>query len=270
MTLTESNYYSPEMGKQFFSVSQVKLFTKCEAAAMAQIRGEWTPERGRALLLGQFVDEHLTGTAESLSSFFEKNENEIFKKNGEPYADIDKAIEAVAKVRSQALMMEYLSGEHQTIMTGEICGVPFKGKFDSYKPGEFIADLKYLASLRSPNMFTNVVDYWGYALQGAVYQELVYQNTGKRLPFYLVIVTKETPPHIAVCQVNQFKLDEELEKLKKVIGRYAAIKAGEIEPERCEDYNCDFCTTTKVLTEPIDSDLLGMSTAQIRALNPEI
>ncbi len=37
-------------------------------------------------------------------------------------------------------------------MTGEIEGVPFKIKMDSYKLGAFITDLKYMASLRSPTL----------------------------------------------------------------------------------------------------------------------
>ena len=36
------------------------------------------------------------------------------------------------------------------------------------------------------------------------------------------------------------------------------IKKGEIEPERCEEYECDYCTETRIITEPIDSNLLGM------------
>ena len=37
--LTADNYYSPEQNSRFFSVSQYKDFMKCEAAAMAKIRG---------------------------------------------------------------------------------------------------------------------------------------------------------------------------------------------------------------------------------------
>jgi hypothetical protein len=156
-------------------------------------------------------------------------------------------------------MMKYLSGQKQKIMTGEIAGVPFKIKMDSYKKGEFIADLKYMASLRSPNMFEPMVKYWNYIAQGAVYQEVVYQNTGERLPFYLVIATKESPAHLDVCEIKQYDLDEELENIKKRVGRFQAIKSGEIPPERCEEYDCNYCTETRILTEPIDSNFLGMA-----------
>ena len=257
--LTESTYYSQESNREFMSVSQFKSFLKCEAAALAEIKGEYTPERGRALLLGSYVDEALTGTKESREEFVEENRAELFKKNGDPYADVAQANEAINCVFRQPLMMKYLDGDHQTIFTGEIEGVPVKGKFDSYKPGEFIADLKYLKDFRSPNFFENAISYYGYDMQLAVYRELVRQNTGKDLPCYLVIVTKQDPPDVAVAEVNEFDLDMALTKFKGAVGRFQAIKKGEIHPERCEGHDCPYCRATKVLTEPIDSNLLGRS-----------
>ena len=259
MKLTQKNYYGKESNQTFMSVSQYKSFCKCEAMAMAEINGTYERPQSKALLLGSLFDELLTGTKKSLQAFLEENKADLFKKNGEPYADVAQAFETAAKVEKQPLMMKYLTGQKQKIMTGEIAGVPFKIKMDNYKKGEFIADLKYMASLRSPNMFEPMVRYWNYIAQGAVYQEVVYQNTGERLPFYLVIATKESPTHLDVCEIKQYDLDEELENIKKRVGRFQAIKNGEIPPERCEEYDCNFCTETRILTEPIDSNLLGMA-----------
>ena len=270
MKLNSSNYYSQKSNMEFFSVSLFKKFAQCEAAAMAELRGEFTPERGRALLLGSYVDEMLTGTQESRAKFIEENRADLLKKNGEFYADIEQANETVKRIMAQPLMMKYLNGGHQEIMTGEIEGVPFKIKMDSYKPGEFIADLKYMASLRSPNLFEPMVKYWGYDLQAACYQEIVRQNTGECLPFFLIVATKEKPAHLAVGQVNEWNLEDALEVVKKNIVRYQKIKTGEIPAERCEDYGCDYCTETKIITEPIDTDLFGMSTKQIKAMNGDI
>ena len=193
MKLTVRNYYSEKANREFFSVSQFKAFQKCEASAMAELQGEYTPERGRALILGSFVDEMLTGTQKSQMQFIEENQGELLKKNGEYYADVAQAVETIERIKAQPLMMKYLRGGHQKIMTGEIEGVPFKIKMDSYDPKEYIADLKYMASLRSPNLFTPMIAYWGYDIQAAVYQEIVFQNTGNRLPFFFVVGTKETP-----------------------------------------------------------------------------
>lgn len=258
--LTEANYYQD---KSFFSVSLFKSFQKCPARAMAIIKGEYEPpKKSKALLLGSFVDEALTGTEESMRKFLQENEREIFKKGGGKYAEFVQAEETIERIRQQPLMMKYLSGEHQRIMTGEIEGVPFKIKMDSYQPGEFIADLKYMSSLRSPNLFEPMIKYWGYDIQAACYQEIVRQNTGEILPFLFIVATKETPAHLEVGQINQYNMDDALEVVRKNIKRFAAIKRGEIEPERCEDYNCEYCTSTKILTEPIDTDLFGLSTAQ--------
>ena len=270
MQLTENNYFSQESNITWFSVSQFKQFMNCSARAIAELKGDYIPERGRALVLGSYVDEHLTGTPESMRKFITENYNELYKKNGEPYADVAQADEAINRIRNQPLMLKYLRGESQKIMTGEIGGVPFKIKMDCYKEGEFISDLKYLASLRSPNLFTNVVDYWNYTLQGAVYQEIVFQNTGKRLPFYLVIATKEKPCHVAVVKLDQFDMDEQLEIVKANVGRFQQMKLGLIEPERCEEYGCDYCTTTKVLTEPIPVEYLAKSAREINALKGEL
>lgn len=266
MKLTEANYFSPEASQAYFSVSQFKAFRECEAAAMAELNGEYEPERGRALLLGSYVDEMLTGTTESQMEFIKANEDELFKKNGDPYADVQQATETAVRVKSQPLMMKYLNGQHQRIMVGEIEGVPFKIKMDSYRQGEFIADLKYMASLRSPNLFDSIISYWGYDLQAAAYQEIVRQNTGDKLPFIFVVATKEKPAHLAVGEINQANIDKAYDVLRKNIVRFQKIKTGEIQPERCEGYECDYCTATKVLTEVIDTDLFGMGRKQLSAM----
>ena len=267
MGLTARNYYSEKANRDYFSVSQYKDFLSCPAMAMAKIRGEYVPEKGRALILGSYVDEMLTGTKASRAKFIEENESELFKKSGDPYADVIQASEAVARVLKQPVMMHYLNGNNQTIMTGEIAGVPFKIKMDSYKPGEYIADLKYMASLRSPNLFEPMISYWGYDIQAACYQEIVRQNTGEKLPFFFVVATKEKPAHLEVGQISQYNMDMALERVEKLLPRFAAIKRGEIEPDRCEEYGCDYCTATKIITEPIDTDLFGMSNAQKREAN---
>jgi hypothetical protein len=293
MKLTNKNYYGAKANQEFMSVSQFKNFKKCEAMALAELKGEYERPKSKALLLGSFVDEMLTGTKETQTQFIIENRSEIFQKSSKlnkwsdeelaillndcslniskseckPYAEIVQALETIEKIKKQPLMMQHFNSKHQTIMTGEIAGVPFKIKMDNYKPDEFIADGKYMASLRSPNLFEPMVKYWGYDIQGAVYQEIVYQNTGKRLPFFLDIATKETPPHLAVAEIKQYDLDEALETVKALAPRYQSIKNGEIEPIRCDEYDCNYCTETKIITEPIDSNYLGMSPRQINAAN---
>ena len=300
MKLNSKNYYSQKANLEYFSVSQFKAFKRCEAAAMAEIGDEYTPPYSRALLLGAFVDEMLTGTPASQMKFIAQNYSEIFQKSSKlllvldklgnarerrdflegyenifhpsnkPYADILQALETVARVRSQPLMMKYLGGGHQRIMTGEIAGCPVKGKFDSYKPGEFIADLKYLKDFRSPNMFENAISFYGYDMQLAVYRELVRQNTGEELPCFLVIATKQEPADLAVVEVSSFDLDRALDAFKNQLPHFRAVKSGAIPAERCESHDCPYCRGTKVLTEPIDAALLGMSRKHREAMSGNI
>ena len=269
--LTSGNYYSAEANAKYMSVSQFKAFKKCPAKAMAEIKGEWNPGKSEALLLGSYVDERLTGTKASFSKFVDEHWDEIYTKKGELRADFAKAEDTVMWILDkQPLMRKYLGGRHQKIMTGEIAGVPFKIRMDSYKKGQFIADLKYMKSLRAPNLFNNLIEYWGYDIQAAVYREIVKQNTGEDLPFYFVIATKETPAHVEVCSISPEKMDEVLEEVKRLAPIFQKIKNGEIPPERCNEYDCDYCTTTKVITEPIDYELLAMSTKQIKAMRGDI
>lgn len=267
MKLSQRNYYSVEANQHYFSVSQFKDFLKCPAMAMAKLRGEYEPERGRALLLGSFVDEMLTGTKRSQEKFLKDNYSELFQKNGKPYADVAQAMETIERVKAQPLMMKYLSGKHQVIMTGEIEGVPFKIKMDSFDSKEYITDLKYMASLRAPKLFEPMIQYWGYDLQAACYQEIVRQNIGKRLPFIFDVATKEKPAHLAVGEINQGNIDSAMDVVRKHIKHFQAIKEGKAEAERCESYDCAYCTSTKIITEPIDTDLFGMSAAQIKGMD---
>jgi hypothetical protein len=100
----------------------------------------------------------------------------------------------------------------------------------------------------------NWVEAWEYDLQGAVYQEIVRQNTGKLLPFYIAGITKEKEPDLAIIEVPQSYLDVCLEVFKQNIMHFDAIKNGIIEPERCE--HCNHCKATKVLENVIDLEEL--------------
>ena len=78
MILTNDNYYSEAANREYMSVSQYNQFRKCEAAAMAQITGEWEFPKTTALLVGSYVDSWVEGTLDEF-----RNQNpEIFKKNG--------------------------------------------------------------------------------------------------------------------------------------------------------------------------------------------
>ena len=81
MKLTNRNYYSTKANNEFMSVSQFKSFKKCEAMTLAELNGEYERPKSKALLLGSFVDEMLTGTKKSQVKFIVENFENIFQKS---------------------------------------------------------------------------------------------------------------------------------------------------------------------------------------------
>ncbi|MBQ8528855.1 MAG: PD-(D/E)XK nuclease-like domain-containing protein [Clostridia bacterium] len=251
MKLTARNYFSRKAAKEYMSVSQFKSFTRCQACAMAEIQGKYEREDTKALLVGSYVDAHFEGTLEKFKQLYP----EIFKRDGTLKAEYIQAEAIIKRIERDKLFTQYMSGTKQVIMTGEICGVPVKIKVDSLHPDK-IVDLKIVRD------FENLYDaekgslpwfeFWEYDLQGAVYQEIVRQNTGKTLPFYLAAATKEKTTDIEIVHLNPKSLDFAFDRFKANVELYDAIKKGIIPPERCN--KCEWCKETKVLTEPRDSE----------------
>ncbi len=265
--LTDDNYYSKEANQRFLSVSQFKDFagtlghSGCEYEAIKKIEGNVFPESKEALLLGSYVDTYFEGTQDK---WIEAHHDEVFKaatkKNPEPekYAKFADADYAIKRAESDPFFMKYMAGDKQTIMTADVFGAEWKIKMDSYLEGKAIVDLKYMKSIRelywSPSLRKKIdfIRYYGYDIQGAVYQEVVAQRTGKRLPFYIAAITKETPNDIAVIQVAQEYLDDALSRVKENIPRIIALKNGETQPVMCGE--CPTCRRDKKLDTVIGID----------------
>ena len=128
--LTNQNYFSVESNQQFMSASQFKDFMKCEVEALAKINGETQEEPSKAMLVGSYVDAYFSGEME----IFAQANPQIFKKDGTLLKDFEKANDIIKAIESDELLMKYLSGKKQVVMTGEIAGVKFKIKVDSLLP----------------------------------------------------------------------------------------------------------------------------------------
>ena len=249
MTLTEQNYHSSEANKAYWSASLFKAFDKCEASGLAQVNGLYEREETDSLLIGSYVDAYFSG---ELDEFMGTHADRMYTKKGELYAKYQHANDIIEHVLGQPLMLEYLNGEHQTIFTAELFDVMWKIKTDVYVPGKRIVDLKCVKDFKPIYQdgfgYRSWIEYWGYDIQGAIYQKVVEIATGERLPFYLVAVTKEPIPDVAVIEIPQYVLDTALKVVESKIDRFDLVKMGEIEPNRCE--KCEFCKTTKILTAP--------------------
>lgn len=263
MILTSENYFSEEANRKYLSVSQYKDFVGtlgklgCEAQAMAKLSGDWEGEKTTALLVGSYVDAHFEGT---LASFRAQNP-EIFTQKGALRAEYKNAEEIINRIERDRLFMEYMSGEKQVIMKAELFGAKWKIKIDSYLKGQAIVDLKVMKSLRKEEYAKDYghmgfIEYWGYDLQGAIYQEVVYQNTGERLPFFIAAASKEKYSDIELIYIDDDRLKEKLIEVERNVPNILMLKNGEADAVRCG--LCDYCKHTKVLERPIHySELLG-------------
>ena len=265
MELTQENYYSQESCKEYMSVSQFKdfygsnAFKGCEFRALSVLEGKWMDEPSTAMKVGSYVDAYFEGT---LDEYKAKNPD-MFKRDGTLKADFVKADQCIERVERDEYFMKFLSGDKQVIMTGEIGGMPWKIKMDSYIADTAIVDLKVMASIRklewseTAGVKLDFIRNMGYDIQGAVYQEIVRQNTGKRLPFYIAAVSKEKEPDIEIIQIEQDLLDDALRLVEANVSRIADVKAFNVEPEKCGV--CDCCRATKRLHKPIGVYDLAMT-----------
>lgn len=253
--LTPENYFSSESNAEYMSSTQFKAFQKCETCALAELKGEWERPSSTALLVGSYVDAYFEGTLD----LFRAKHPELLKRDGSLKSDYVQAEAIIRRCERDKMYMRYMSGEKQVIFTGEIAGVPFKVKVDSFHPGKCIVDQKIMRDFfpvwvdgegKLP-----FVEAWGYHTQGAIYQEIVRQNTGDQLPFFIAGATKQSVTRLAIISIPQETLDVALGVVESLAERYAAIKRGEIEPERCG--KCDYCAETGELIEVVDYREVG-------------
>lgn len=262
MELTNENYHSIEARLEYMGYSQFCDFLKCEEQALARIRGEIEDKTSPALTFGSYVDNYFS--KETPMSEFVAKHPEMFTKQGTFKADFKNVESVIKAIEEDELLLKYLGGEHQVIMTGEIAGVKFKIKIDSYHPNKLIVDQKIIKDMDDVwvetvdedglkrNVRLNFVMAWRYDLEGAIYQEIERQHhlreTGedRRLPFVLAVTTKEDAPDKQLIEIDQDVLDKALQEVIEKAPRFDAIKKGEIAPSGCG--RCPLCRSRKKLT----------------------
>ena len=262
--LTDENYYSNESNKRFMSVHEYLDFvghmgiSGCESKALAKLNGEWQDEKNLAMQVGSYVDSYFEGTLDE----FKKNNPDLFTQKGELKAAYKQADKMIEKASGDELFMKYMSGEKQRIMVAHLFGCDWKIKMDSYIENVCICDLKTSSSDLNKAWkvedtgYVSVPEYWGYTLQGAIYQKVVEINTGKKLPFYLAFVTKEDYPDLCIVNIDQMTLDNALNEIEMNMQSVLAVKNGEVEPIPCG--KCNYCKSIKKLTTVIGiNDLIN-------------
>lgn len=269
MKLNESNYFSTQAQTAYMSASQLRRFMECEALALAELRGDYVREETTALLVGSYVDAYFSRT---LDQFVAKNP-QIFTNKGDLRADFRQAQDIIAYIEQDPLMMAMLQGDLQQVVTGDIMGVPFKGKLDVLLDAaqcrriaqDFpdmaehllmadgaIVDMKIMRDMDSVFVpgagRVSFVQAWHYDLQLALYQQLI----GGNLPCFLLVATKEKQPDKALIHLPQYMLDAALSSVEELIPRYHHLKTHQDEAISCG--KCAWCRQSKMLTGAIDAD----------------
>lgn len=282
MKLNRGNYYGPKANREFMSKSQFSNWQRCEAATLAELNGEYTPEPSTALLVGGYIDAALDSPKE-LERFKEEHPEILNSRTGELKADYKQAELIVKRCKADRLFA-LLTGnapetrkhvKRQVILVGEIGGVPFRGKADflldetackiimAEFPGASealggpftegaIVDLKSAKDfasvwVESEGRRVNWISAWDYEMQGAIYRELCRQMTGKSLPFVIVAATKEKVTDLDALYVPSADLDAALEFVEEQAPLYENVKQGRAKPIRCG--RCDYCKSTRTLTK---------------------
>lgn len=255
--LTKENYKD---NHYYLSYSRFSKFLDCEAAAFADYKTEPTV----AFLVGSYVDAYFSNEMPEFQAAHPEMYN---SRTGELKKDFIKADEIIARIEQDPLLVHYMSGEKQTIMAGEIEGVPFKIKMDSYLENEAIVDLKIMKDFNKVwstayKAYINFVEAYDYDIELAIFQEIVRQKTGgKILPCYLVCATKENPPDIGLFEIPQEALDKALQTVKNNLPRYLQVSQGKVAPHRCE--KCAYCRSSKK-AKLISYEYAGMSGDELR------
>lgn len=254
--ISKENYYASEADLNTFSVSQYKLFKQCEAKALAKIRGEYKQAESDAFLLGKYIHSWSEGTLEQ----FKIDNPELFSSRGatkgqlkSTYQVADKMIKTLSEDK---VCNNFLQGEKEIIIQGELFGVKWRGMVDilNIKKG-FFGDLKTTQGIyKKYNGGLNFIEQYGYIEQMAVYRELIKQQFGVDLVPYIIAVTKEEVPDKAVIRIDKGYTDNKLEEMQFYVERFKAIKDGNVEPVGCG--SCDYCKSVNKVTRILSlSDL---------------
>lgn len=236
------------MGKAYYedsnymSVSSYKQYLKCEYGGLQPFGESTVP-----MLVGSFVDAFVEGTLDEFRAEHPEILSSRGTRKGELKSEFILAEKICEYITKDKVFSQFMSGQKQTVMDGEIAGVPWKIKMDSYSPHIAISDLKVMASITNRNgEFIDFITPYGYDLQLAVYQSIVFQNTGERLPCFICAIEKSDPINSVIVQIPQDHMDAVLYMVKQNAEHFYHIRQGLIEPVKCG--HCKHCVSARSVT----------------------
>ncbi|MDP4160344.1 MAG: PD-(D/E)XK nuclease-like domain-containing protein [Bacillota bacterium] len=258
LELTQANYHSIAANREYLSRSQYRGFVhECEAKEMAKLSGDWVDVPTTAQEVGQYVHSWNAGTQNE----FRATHPNMFTKANTLRADYLVANTMIDCLQDDPFAMSYLDGEKETILTAELYGAPWKIMMNVQNiRSRRMVDLMTTRSIlgkvwdEAVHGYVSFIELAKAPLKAAIYAEVeriaLGRAAGDWSEFMIVAVSKEKYPDKAVINLtNPTRLAAELAAVEAAMPRIIALKAGLEEPIRCE--RCDYCRSTKVLSEVI-------------------
>ena len=261
--LTPENYYSVETDWDYMSFSRFKDFRKCEAAALAQLKGEWTPKRDETpLLVGNYVHSYFE-SPEAHQQFVKAHKSKMISSRGKTAGNLKKdykSADTMIKALEDDELFNYVyrPGEDgkEVIVTGELGGHLWKGKIDSLNLADgYFCDLKTVDDIHKKHWLTaertwgTFIEDRGYYMQLAIYRELIKQTFGQECAPYMFAVSKQEIPDKEgidfVEETDEIRLRSALQEVLDHQDHIWAVMAGKAEPIKCG--KCEYCRSRKIL-----------------------
>lgn len=244
--LTNENYF---LDKKYLNNSTLKVYSECSSKALAMSKGQFIQDLSEkeAIQVGSYVDSAIEGT---LEEFIEKNP-QIYvrgKKENGLKKSFEEANKMIEKINNDKFAKILLTGEKQTIFTGEIEGIKVKCKIDNINFNKnFFTDLKTCRDIFETyydvekKERVSFIEARGYLIQLAFYREIIRQNIGKEFIACIVAYDKTENIRGLTIQFTKEEIDLAYEEVLELIKKHK--KALEGEHHRCE--KCDYCNSTR-------------------------
>lgn len=260
--LTQENYYGSEASQHYMSVSLFKDFMKCEAYALAKMKGEWKEEETTALLVGNYVHSYFE-SKEAHQKFLDTKGKKMVTKQGNLRSDYRRADVMIKALEQQSRFTGlYGPGQKETIVTGNIYGYPWKGKIDSLSlENLYFCDLKTVDDIHKKHwqedsrQYENFIADRGYFMQMAVYSELIEQTFNVECQPFMFAVSKQDPPDKLAIKFTSdrslMRMQDAMRMIEENQEHIQGVIRGEEEPIRCN--RCAYCRATKMIDLPVDA-----------------
>ena len=259
--LSDQNYYGSTANWQYMSVSEYKSFKQCEAMALATLNGDYEPiSDPTALLVGNDLDSYFE-SPESHEKFISQNKDKMFSSR-KPYGLLKSfqiAEQMIKRLEDEPAFINLYQGEKESIVTGELYGVEWKGKIDclNVKDGYFV-DIKTTKDIHERKwdetycQRATFIERYGYVLQMAVYKTLLEMKYDREFTPIIAAVSKQTPSEAKLIMIDEDKMNFELSLLEENIDHVEKVKTGQAEPIGCG--RCEYCRSHERITEFVNME----------------